>query len=161
MNITQDIFHIDHYGWITQDTYLEWFKFFIPPARPVGEDGSSDMHLLLFTILIHPIYCSHWTVVFIKSTISKHVDTLGNKPVTLASLVGDIPVNILSGFKSRFSPLNPSEVNARMLAPAKVFKPFTDDKSSHTSPTLSPEQITLYEMMYVTLNTLSHRMQIP
>lgn len=69
----------------------------------------------------------------------------------LASLVGDTwpqaltPVNILSGFKkSGISPMNPSEVSDRMLAPATVFKP-SNCESSSTHPTFSAEQIALYE----------------
>ena len=69
----------------------------------------------------------------------------------IASLVGDAwahsitPVNILSGFKkSRISPLNPSEVSDRMLAPSKVFKASSVDKSP---PTFSAEQVALYEVI--------------
>ena len=66
-------------GWITQDIYLEWFKFFIktiPPARPVLliEDGhgshitldvielarKNNIHLLC----LHPIYCNRWILVY-------------------------------------------------------------------------------------------------
>ena len=60
----------------------------------------------------------------------------------IASLVGDTwpqsvtPINILSGFKkSGISPLNPSEVSDRMLAPAKGLK----SNNSKSPPTYSAE----------------------
>ena len=70
----------------------------------------------------------------------------------IASLVGDTwaqsitPMNILK--KSRISPLNPSEVSDRMLAPAKVFKPSEATASSTVSPTFSDEQMALFEKRY-------------
>ena len=67
-------------GWINQDIYMEWFKFFIrsiPSSRPVLliEDGhashitidvielarKSDIHLLC---LPAHTSCSHWTLVY-------------------------------------------------------------------------------------------------
>lgn len=71
----------------------------------------------------------------------------------IASLVCDTwahsitPVNILGGFKKTgISPFNPSEVDDRMLAPAKVFKPTNDDSSLCTR--FSAEQRSLFEKQF-------------
>ena len=63
-------------GWITQEIYLEWFKFFIksiPPARPalLIEDGHGS-HITVDVIELartndvhtHPTYCSPWILVY-------------------------------------------------------------------------------------------------
>ena len=171
------VFMTSDNGWITQDIYLEWFKFFIksiPPARPVLliEDGhgshitldviemarKNDIHLLCL-----PAHTSHilqpLDIGVFKSfkthyskACRKYLADHPGRVITseaIASLVGDAwahsitPVNILSGFKkSGISPLNPSEVSDRMLAPSKVFKPSSVDKSP---PTFSAEQVALYE----------------
>ena len=75
----------------------------------------------------------------------------------LASLVCDAwahsitPVNILAGFKKTgISPFNPSEVDDRMLAPAKVFEPTNGDSSSSCSRSteFSAEQCSLFEKRF-------------
>ena len=59
-------------------------------------------------------------------------------------------MNILGGFKKTgISPFNPSAVDDRMLAPAKVFKPTNDDSSSYTRNTsFSTEQHSLFEKRF-------------
>jgi hypothetical protein len=72
----------------------------------------------------------------------------------IASLVGETwaqsatPVNILSGFKKCvISPLNPSEIYDRMLAPFTALNASSDSATSAT-PTFSVEQISLYEQRF-------------
>ena len=167
-------------GWITQDIYLEWFKFFIktiPPARPVLliEDGHGS-HITLDVIelarknnihlLCLPAHTSHilqpldigvfhsFKTLYSKAC-RKYIAKNPGRVITseaIASLVGDTwpqsvtPINILSGFKkSGISPLNPSEVSDRMLAPAKGLK----SNNSKSPPTYSAEEIALYEKRFI------------
>ena len=73
----------------------------------------------------------------------------------IALLVGETwaqsvtPLNILSGFKkSGVSPLNPSEVNDRMLALSMASNPNSEIVSSTPTPTFSADQISLYEQRF-------------
>ena len=178
------VFETSDNGWITQDIYLKWFKFFvksIPPARPVLliEDGHSS-HITLDVIelarkndiylLCLPSHSSHilqpLDIGVFKSfkthypkACRKYIVNNPGRVITsevIALLVCDAwahsitPVNILGGFKKTgISPFNPSAVDDRMLAPAKVFKPTNDDSSSYTRNTsFSTEQHSLFEKRF-------------
>ena len=73
----------------------------------------------------------------LRPTILKHVENKPGRVITsevIALLVRDAwahSITPVGGFKKTgISPFNPSAVDDRMLAPAKVFKPTNDDSSS-------------------------------
>jgi hypothetical protein len=95
-------------GWITQEKYLEWFKFFlksIPPARPVLviEDGHS----------------SHITMEVIKLAQDNDIHLLCLPSHTTHILQ---PLDIISVFKPLKSYFNKACKNYLSANPGKVIR---------------------------------------
>ena len=153
---------------------FKFFVASIPPVRPVLliEDGhgshitldvielarANDTHLLCLpshtSHILQPLDIGVFKMGYAKAC-RRYLMANPGRVITsevIASLVGETwahsitPVNILSGFKkSGISPMNPSEVSDRMLAPSIASNP---PASASFTPPLSDDQIALYEKRY-------------